>query len=151
MAEQKKLLFFSREMIEEAVKAINADEEFQKVGKEMNHKHVYHITGFPNGTDVIVMYNFRNGKILNWDWVAKPTPVTDLDEIPFAKGAHFATTSPYDLYVKVTKKEMSAAAAMSSPKIKIWGSMMTLMKLMKPLTRMGDIIGALPIEYEYPK
>lgn len=151
MTEQKKLLFFSREMIEQVVKAINEDKEFQKIGKGMNHKHVFLISDFPNGTDVIVMYNFRDGKIVNWDWLAKPHPFTALDDIEFAKGADFTVKSSYDFYAKVTRKEVSAMAAMMSPKMKIKGSRMTLARLMKPMTRMADIIAAMPIEFEYPK
>ena len=137
----------SREWVEKVVEMTNTDKEFEKGGTKMNDMNVYVITGCPDGTDRVTMYQFDKGKCVDWAWEARPHPFNDYSSLPFIKQAAFITIAPYDFMCKVNKKEIGPLKAMTAKEMKIMGNKAKMLKLIKPLTIWQNILNSVPTAY----
>ncbi len=147
MTEEVKFAYQSKEWVQKAVELTNADEDFKKGGTKMNDISVYVVTNCPDGTDRFTMYKFENGVCADWAWEAREHPFNDYSAFPFIKEAAFVTVAPYDFMCKVNRKEIGPFKALTSKEMKIIGSKVKMMKLIKPLTIWQNILNAVPTEY----
>ena len=93
-------------------------------------------TDCPDGKDRAVYYEIAKGIV---------TEVSVREgELPKAE---FTITADYQLFVKISRAEMKARAALMSGKMKLKGSLVKALRLSPLIDRLNEVIATIPTEY----
>jgi hypothetical protein len=140
--------YFSREAVQQAIDAINADAAHLEAAKLLTGKLALRALDTPDGKDVLVTYTFSAGRCVDWVYEDAPAP-SPLRTRPFKpmKDGIARVTARYATFVKLDRGEMEPADAINSPDYQIEGSMLMIMPLMQAVDSWNRKVRSLPKEY----
>ena len=141
--------YFSRELVHEAVEAMNADPAYLAAAKLLSGKFALRALDAPDGKDVLVTYTFQAGKVTGWDYESEPSAAGTLRQRAFRpmKDGLARVTAAYATFVRLDRGEIDPADAINSPDYKIEGPMLMLMPLMQAIDAWNRKVRGLPKEY----
>ena len=133
--------FYSKEWIEHLQKLTQTNEEYMKKTKGFTAKYLFVVTDDPDGNDIKVLYEFRDGKMVNFEYMTKPAP-SDMrigvehwdDSISLAKNQ-----GSYDAFGKVRRGEMTVLGTMGAKLMKVEGDLIKGMSMMAYNVAFGDL------------
>ena len=133
--------FYSKEWCEEVRKLTQTDEEYLKKTKGFTAKYLFIVTDDPDGNDIKVLWDFKEGKLQNVEWAAKPAP-SDMrigkehwdESISLAKNE-----GSYDAFAKVRRGEMTVLGTMGAKLMKVEGDLIKGMSYMAYNVAFADL------------
>ncbi|MBX7219932.1 MAG: hypothetical protein K1Y36_08290 [Blastocatellia bacterium] len=143
------LKFYSKAWLDEIAKRLEADARFAQEGKKLNGTFVFRVYDGPDGKDRRTSWTFKNGKALDWKYLALPAPADDIRKEPYSGNWIMRATSTFDLMSKVNRGEISPTRAMSMPQYQIEGNKSLIMTMMKPITVWNEITAGIEVAYDF--
>ena len=140
--------YFSRELTETSVEALNNDPEHLELAQLLTGVVVLRALDDPDGNDVMITYTFHKGACSDWVFEDEPAP-SSLRQRPFVplKDGIARVTANYDTFVKLDKQQMEPADTLDSPDYKIEGSMLMILPLMQSMDSWNRVVRRMPKEY----
>ena len=107
------------------------------------------VTDCPDGNDVKVLLNFDKGKVVEYEYEAKPAPASfRIENEPWdASISIVKAQGSYETFKKVQTKEMNPMEALTKKLYKSEGNMVKAMSLMAYSQAFTDLQAAVDCEY----
>ena len=110
--------FFSKEWLDAVIEKANSDEEYLKKTDTEKFKATYLsiVTDCPDGNDVKVLITFERGKVVQFEYDAKPAPASfRMENEPWDPSESLVRAqASYDTYKKLQMKELTSIEAMQA-------------------------------------
>ena len=126
--------FWSKEWVDECVEKTKSDKEYvEKTKGKFTASYLILVTDCPDGNDVRVLLKFNKGKVVQYEYEAKPAPASfrmendTWDEMV----SQFRAQASYATYKKLQEKEITPMQALTQNLYKSDGNMVKAMSLMK--------------------
>ncbi len=131
------MLLGSDEYLEEFKKRLNADDEYERLAKNVKDSYTLFVQAEPDKgiqNDLIVGFTIENGKLTDvWRGERKTS---------------FVLSAPYGVYVDILTGKINVNKAFITRKLKIKGSLPKLLKTAKATERLVDVLRSIPTEFE---
>src|SRR4030042_5588914 len=141
--------FYSKEWLEAVIKKANSDKAYLEKAKKLTGSFLSVITDCPDGNDVKVWIKFDKGKVVQYEYEAKPAPASfRIEKEPWDKSISIVKAQGnYDTFKKVQTKEMNPMQAMGSGLYKSEGDMVKLLWLMPSNKAYTDLQATVDCDY----
>ena len=142
--------FYSKEWADKVVELTNSDEEYQKKTKGYTAKFIFVVIDCPDGTDVKILWDFVQGKLVNMEYTKKPAP-SDMrigvehwdDSISMAKNQ-----GSYEAFAKVRRGEMTVLGTMGAKLMKVEGDLIKGMSMMAYNVAFAALQDQIPVNFK---
>ena len=140
--------YWSKEWVEEWQRKLNTDEEYLKKAATLNIKCWWVITDYPGNTDVKVLAEFREGKMVDFTYEEKPAP-SDFRTEPWDPSISvFRGIAGYEeTWIKMHKGELNPLKALMAKVFKMDADLPRLIPEMPALNAMNDNMSTVSCEY----
>jgi hypothetical protein len=140
--------YLSQEWIDAVEKKLNSEEPYLKSAKNATMRFQWLATDCPGGVDKMLDWDIVEGKVMAAKLVEQPAP-SDLRKAPFNPSQFFLRASAsYDVWAKLNRKELIAAAAITSGIYKVDGDMAAIMPMMSTINLISYYMTTVtPVEY----
>jgi len=141
--------FYSKEWCEEYQKKANSDKQYLERMKGFTVKYLFIVTDCPDGNDVKILWDYQDGKLVKFDYTAKPAP----SDMRIGK-EHWDNTislmknqASYETFSKIQKKELSGLAALGNKLWKMEGDLIKAMKYTANNAIIQEMQASIPCVY----
>jgi len=143
------LRFYSKEWLEATIDKANNDQEYLKKAADLSAALLTVVLDCPDGNDVRVLTKFDKGKVVYYEYDARPAPASfRMENEPWDDTVSIARAqASYDTYKKLQTKELSALKAIVDKLYKTEGNMAKVMSLMSYLQAFNDLQATVDCEY----
>ena len=139
--------FYSKEYMEEFKRKTNTDEAYLKKTKGFNAKMLWIVYDDPDGNDIRLLIEYKEGKIVHYDFKKKKAP-SDFRTEPWDESISITRIhGSYNTYAKMNKKELSAMGALGAKLYRADGDMVKIMVHLGHMTAAGDLMATVPCTY----
>ena len=126
---------------------LNGDAKLKKLGRGLSDSIQLRCSGTPDGLDVSASYRLHQGTIELTAWDEGPAG-GPLLQGPIDRSKYRArTTAPYEIWVKMDKKEFTVMDAILSPKYKFEGAKLKVLRHVRVFVRISDVAQAMEKRY----
>ena len=141
--------YFSKEWLDEVIEKVNNDKEYLKNTKKLNATVLTIVTDCPDGNDLWLIFKYDKGKVVRFEYVAKPAPASfRIENEPWDPEVSLVKAqASYDTYKKIQTKEMNPAQALSDGLYKTDGDFVKAVALMPYLQAYTDLQATVACEY----
>ena len=139
----------SQIFLEAVIEKANSDKAYLDKAKKLTGSFYSVITDCPDGNDVKVWIKFDQGKVIDYQYEAKPVPASfRIEKEPWdASISLVKAQGTYDTFKKIQTKEMNPMQALGSGLYKSDGDMVQLIKLMPYNKAYTDLQATVDCEY----
>lgn len=141
--------FYSKEWLDAVIEKVNSDQEYLKKAAKFSASYLYIITDCPDGNDVRVLLTFNKGKVVHYEYDAKPAPASfRMENEPWDESVSLVRAQgSYDTYKKLQTQELNAMQALSKKLYKTQGNMAKAMANLPYGQAFSDIQATVDCEY----
>ena len=142
--------FYSKEWCEAVRQLTLTNEEYLKKTKGFTSKYLFVVTDDPDGNDIKILWDFREGKLQHpVEYTVKPAP-SDMrigqehwdDSISLMKNQ-----ASYETFVKIQKKELTGLAALGNKLWRMEGDIVKAMRYTANNAIIQEMQASVPCEY----
>ena len=142
--------FYSKEWADKVKELTHTDEEYLKKTKGFTAKYLFVVTDDPDGNDVKILWDFKEGKLQNVEYSVAPTPSSFRigeehwdDSISMAKNQ-----GAYETFAKVRRGEMTVLGTMGAKLMKVEGDLIKGMSMMAYNVAFAALQDSIPVRFE---
>ena len=141
--------FYSKEWAEKVKELTHTNQEYLKKTKGFTAKYLIIITDDPDGNDIKILWDFKEGKLQKVEYTVKKAP-SDMrigvehwdDSISMAKNQ-----GAYQTFAKVRRGEMTVLGTMGAKLMKVEGDLIKGMSMMAYNVAFADLQNTIPVTF----
>jgi len=124
--------FYSKEWLDEVLEKVNNNKEYLEKTKKFNFTALTIITDCPDGNDLSVLMKYDKGKVVRFEYDAKPAPASfRIENEPWdPKVSLVKSQMSYDAQKKLNLKELTLMDAMKDSLYKTEGDFVKVVALL---------------------
>ena len=142
--------FYSKKWLDAVIEKTKSDKNYvEKTKGKFTASYLFIVTDCPDGKDVRVLLKFDKGKVVEYEYEAKPAPASfRMENEPWDESISLMRAqASYDTYVKINKKELTAMGAVTAGLYKSEGNMVKAMQLIPYTQAFAELQATIDCEY----
>ena len=141
--------FYSKEWWDTIIERTNNDKEYLKKTQKYNVSYIFIVTDCPDGNDLKVYLKLEKGKIVKFNYEAKPAPASfRMENESWNESiSQYRVQGSYDTFKKLQLKEMNAMQAMISRLYNVEGNIAKQMLIMDESQAFNDLQASIDCTY----
>ncbi|MDD5094314.1 MAG: hypothetical protein PHV74_08060 [Dehalococcoidia bacterium] len=136
----------SQEWVDAVVAKTRTDPEYLKKASGLTEKQRTIVINVPGGIDVLVQWEFEDGKIVKATRSEKPAP-SEWRSWKNEDGYISTTIAEYEKMVRVAKGEANAQVAIAKKWMVVHGNMLKLFTKLGKFNAFSDLVKSIPCKY----
>ncbi|MDD5093921.1 MAG: hypothetical protein PHV74_06030 [Dehalococcoidia bacterium] len=136
----------TQEWVDAIVEKANTDPEYQKKAKTLTVKQRSVITDAPGGVDILLIWEFQEGKVAKATRQEKPAP-SEWRNLGRDDQYISTTIGAYQNLAKIARGELTSQAAMAKGLYTLHGDMLKVMAKMGGFNAFGALVASIKCDY----